>query len=527
MRVGSKGPNPRRSAVYARLRRATAAAPRAAGMLAIGSALAAFCFFTWRLLTVDPAPWPDEALFANPAVNLLRRGRLATDLMAGLLPGIEERTYWMPPFYLLVLAATFRAFGIGLLQMRLVTAATAGAVLGLVAALGRRIGVRPLTAGVGMAAVAIDFLFLRGARIGRMDMLALALGLLALYLALPASDRGPVWRWRPVVAGLVAGLALLSHPMGGVLAAGASAALLIAPAAPRRRALPLFVLGAMIALLPWAVYALQDAGSFSTQMAAQLHRKAAWHPWQQFGKTAVSNFKQYGGAGDEAQVAWLLGAIGLALQSLRSPGARAVLLTQVLLLVATTAAVEMWYPIYVLPLTGVGLGCLVDMAARQKGVRRLAVFPLLAVLAWVALGNLREEARLLRRWNSAVVEASRYDRFCERISASLPQGARVLTAIIPDPYLGLAASRPDLVWRQAPPYALPVKPAAADRIAADADYILIGPWVHSNGPVGRARRRGVSVAVVKQGKWRADVHRMRPDGARASRPAPDRDQMPP
>ena len=62
--------------------------------LAIGSAM-------------TKSPWSDEAWFANPAVNLITRGRMATPVLetAGTgFKGLDQHTYWVMPLHLVTQA---------------------------------------------------------------------------------------------------------------------------------------------------------------------------------------------------------------------------------------------------------------------------------------------------------------------------------------------------------------------------------------------------------------------------------------
>ena len=65
---------------------------------------ATFPFFVATLFETVPPVWPDEALFASAAADLIENGRLGTPLLAGVVPGIGEHTYWVPPLHLLYLA---------------------------------------------------------------------------------------------------------------------------------------------------------------------------------------------------------------------------------------------------------------------------------------------------------------------------------------------------------------------------------------------------------------------------------------
>ena len=105
-----------------------------------GVALLAGARYVVALFTSDPMVWPDEAVFANPAVNLVRHGHMGADLMTGYLQGIEAHTYWQPPLYFVLLAAVFAIAGVRVEAMRGFSVIAAIAVLGMTWRLGRGIG---------------------------------------------------------------------------------------------------------------------------------------------------------------------------------------------------------------------------------------------------------------------------------------------------------------------------------------------------------------------------------------------------
>ena len=69
-------------------------------------------------------PQVDEGMFASPAYNLATRGHFGTTVLetqGTSLTRIDQRTYWVMPLFLLNVSASFKAFGMSLLTMRLVS----------------------------------------------------------------------------------------------------------------------------------------------------------------------------------------------------------------------------------------------------------------------------------------------------------------------------------------------------------------------------------------------------------------------
>jgi 4-amino-4-deoxy-L-arabinose transferase-like glycosyltransferase len=472
---------------------------RAAHACAVLLAAACLGYYGLVLLEQDPPVWPDEALFADAALHLLQDGEMRTELMAGLLPGIERRTYWIPPLHPLGLTAVFALFGPGVVPMRSLSLFAALVVLLLTAALAQRIGLGRIGGAAAALLLATDVVFLRGARIGRMDVLCLVFILAALWFAsrpTPAGrasgpDRTPLW------AGMASGLALLSHPAGAVAPASVALAYALWPAAPRRRLLGGFALGFGLVLLAWTLYALADPTSFLAQMHLQFQRKGASSPlaWTSLVETLRMSFDQYQGAGLAGRVAWLVGGVGLLLGGLRRER-RVVLVAAAATLAVLLVGREIWYPVYLVPFVALGLAVPFAEAARLPSRWKLVLAAPLLLGAWIAQQNLAYERWLARR------PATDYTSYCRDISAALPEGARVLVAAIPDPYFGLVA-RDDLELRSFVPLGMPVDRAAERAVLEASDYVVTGARTPSKAVRELVRRRGVPVARIQQGYFAA------------------------
>ena len=490
--------------------------------IALGAALLAGGGYVAALLLLDPVVWPDEALFSSPAINLLRHGHLGTDVMAPYLPGIATRTYWTPPLYFVLLAAVFALAGPGVVAMRALTACTAAAALAATWRLGRRAGLDQAAACVPVALLAVDGVFLRAARLGRMDMLTLALTLAACEraLALRASGR----RRDGVLAGLLAGLAVITHPLGVVAPAALAAQLAWTPPGERRRDLAWLATGLAGPLAAWGAYILRDPASFVAQYGAQLARKSGRNPWSAafLARSLGLGLDQYRDAATPASVVperaaawlWALGTAGLAWGARRRPSARLLLAAHLLAGLVVLASAEMWYPVFVLPTAALGVGALFSRGLVPRPARPVALGLLAALCAWFAGQNLAREESLRARWTDPG-SAADYRAWCARVGALLPRGSTVFVSVFPDVTLGLAG-RDDLRFRTFVPDGLPVSPAAVQRGFDEADYVVVGPSSPGTLADLLAPRRGALVGVVGDDPagYRAVVYRMPRGGAR-------------
>jgi len=487
--------------------------------VARGALAVAALYFGWNALALllhDPAVWPDEGLFADPALHLLRDGRLGTEVLRGYLPGIEARTYWIPPLYPVALAAVFAVFGATVTAMRGFSALTGLAALALTQRIARRAGLDALPAALPVALVAVDAVFLRAARLGRMDLLALTLCLAAVFSAVgdPEDETIPLWRRAMFRAGLFAGAAFITHPMGaaGLVAVGVAAL----RSSSRRAAVAAVALGAALPVALWGVYIAVDPRSFAAQFGAQLARKAGREPFSaaSLGNALRVYLEQYadlsrrGDGGDPraaVQALWALGLVGLLRLAARHRAGAALLALHAAFAALALLSLEMWYPVYVVPTTALGVAALLGPAG-FGGWSRAVV---LAVAGWFALGNVTREGTLRARWQEAG-EAARYDTFCASVSAKIPPGATVFVSLFPDLTLCLAR-RTDLTVRTFLPEGLPV-PAAQQRAVLDAaEYVVTGRDAPGTLADILAPRLGTPVAEVgapRNNAYHARIYRM-------------------
>ncbi len=472
--------------------------------LAIGS-VAWFAFFAKALLLTYPPVWPDEALFANPAVNLVHHGTMSTDVWVGALPGTEQHTYWMPPLYFLYIASIFRFTGPGIVPLRFASTAAAFGVLVLTYVLTIRSGLGRWLSLLPISLLALDAVFLRGALVGRPDMLAVAIILFSLWLATK-----PLAPWNSFATGIVCALAALTHPIG----AAAPIAVVAWHLLSRERRAPRFLLpllaGILIAFLPWLAYIALDPQSFVAQFGSQLVRKKSLHRTVQDFRAApfFQPIGQYAFQGGRLRdvvwvlALWLFGLVGLgdALRSKHdhdSPARHCLLLLflcQAVILAVVLWAGEMFYTIYIIPITAIGLCHLLKNGplAGSAGWRRtiLGSVALLCIGGFV-LSNLQHTLRINR------VEGD-YTGWSNQISARIPPGSTVLLSVIPDPYFVLMA-RPDLNLREFVPEKFPIDHDIIWDYMSQADYVIVGAGFQSPSArvEGFLRAKGTLIDMVR------------------------------
>lgn len=163
-------------------------------------------------LNLDKYPliWTDEAWFSNPAYNLAFHGFLGTTMMPDFY-NIAHYTYWQMPFYMVLMAISFKLFGFGIIQARMISV-----VLGFFTVLFTYLlGKELYNKKIGLLAsilLIVNPLFFLVARQARMDIAVTCFTLIALYFLLKALKVNNFKYY--IVVGLFAMLSVLSHPNG-------------------------------------------------------------------------------------------------------------------------------------------------------------------------------------------------------------------------------------------------------------------------------------------------------------------------
>ena len=230
---------------------------RTFAVVALGAALLLFllrfAFFRYAFPPVNV----DEASFFSPAYNLATEGRLASPVHRLFLPGAANFTYWMPPFYLVLLGLWLK-----LTTPTLLAAKCFSTLLILVSAWTVSKLTHHRTGKIWLSVLLLicPFVLITAAFV-RME----ALGILLIILSMLAVRR----ELRPHWKGLLAGLCLMTHP--ALLACAAALALTEC----RRGWKPflLFSIATLIVISPYIWYILQQPDTFLAQMQLQFARK--------------------------------------------------------------------------------------------------------------------------------------------------------------------------------------------------------------------------------------------------------------
>ena len=397
--------------------------------------VALFLLGNLRGLDVTPPVNQDEPWIAAPGVEFFASGRFATRVFAGYY-GSERHYYDFMPLMSLLEGASIRAFGMSLVSVRAVSLTLAALTLFLTFLVGRRflsewhgvlamviLALWPIAIGrlppLQSHATGIPLADL--GRIGRYDILVPVFGLaslLALMRGLDHSVRATLWL---ASAGVLAGLATLSHYYGILWLAVITVLIIVTRRKQMWSQVRWPLAGFMATMTPWLWFVSRDFNAFivQKQAQAQIYFGDTGSLWAQIVRfvPVLSAARR----GHLASLLWIaLVCVGVVLLVRRS---RTLAITIGVLGIGYALLVRPHYSYLGMlwPLLALAASCAVlhPWPARVRGLGR----GVLALgMAAVTIQGVEAYRQLATRANYHTP----YAVICDRIAKPLPQSARLL-----------------------------------------------------------------------------------------------------
>ncbi len=249
--------------------------------------------FSLSWLLNDPPVWPDEAIYADIAANVLNENRLGTNLWQGTIPNVEQHAFWYPPAFFYTLSLWFKVTGFSIVSQR-----TLSVIVGIGFILFFYFAGRNILAGMGkyskvsdswllifvIGAMMVDFIFQKANRISRPEIFVLFWGSLAtLFMSklwLGKSTRLKEYFWL-VLSGLCSAMAFLNHTIGAFFFIFLLTSLFIYNSwrVIKSFKLYLFILSFILPLVIWLISIFPDIAILKEQLFLATVRKNLEEPW--------------------------------------------------------------------------------------------------------------------------------------------------------------------------------------------------------------------------------------------------------
>jgi hypothetical protein len=246
--------------------------------------LASVAFISFLILSIGYSltrqPWWDEGLLSDPAINFRNSGHLGSTVLAeyGFMefPGVHQFTFWQLPLYLISLGAWLRIVPVTIFWIRMFSVLWGAVYVYSWFAMTRCLSRNETLALLISSVVALDYAVVSAASNGRMDMMCVGLGQLA--IAYFICNREANWTRAIAVAACFGAASLFCHPLGAICNLSLAAVVTLNWRDIRWRGLALAALPYTLGLALYACYVLEAPDIFVSQArSAYLFRVQAGH----------------------------------------------------------------------------------------------------------------------------------------------------------------------------------------------------------------------------------------------------------
>jgi len=439
-------------------------------------------FFLGRFFFLqEPPVWPDEAIFADIARNIIIHGQQSTALWAGMIPGVEHFASWYPPLFFNLLAIWFRLFGFSIEHQRSLSLLIACLFMVSFYTFSYAFAKMNLTKKnfvniavmFTMISLAVDRNFLSSARINRPEVFLLLLLTICLFtffklLSVNSPKKQSVLL---LVIGLAMSLGILTHFIYAIYL------VTIVVFFWRFNLIKLltrmsFLIGFLVPILLWGLLVFDKIPIVTSQIYQAIIVRANNPNWMStvFLGNNLSLKLQY--------LCYFYIAIDFIIWSVKIRNKKYWCLWLLIVLsfvVAFLGKIQFYFVLFLPFIYFAGLLRIVETISftRQNKLRKLSAFlPLFCLVTLVLLNvyGINQELGLLDNGKYS------YEAYSEEILKHVPEKKTVLLSAIPDPYFAFPFGRNKL-------YEFPVLPITqADyrKILNGVDIILVNTPLDAN-----------------------------------------------
>lgn len=427
-----------------------------------------FLFITTSILLDAPAVWPDEALYGDIARNIARENRLGTDLLAGMIKGIESHAYWIPPLFMYTLSIWIKLFGYSIETQRLFSVFLGGLLLIIFYKIANLL--TPVKPNVRLIPICIlllfslDTAFINASRLSRPEILVLVLTCLSLLFYIKTLGKKKAQFVPLIVSALFLGAALTTHliAIGFVIAFGLHLIYCYWKKIFSFKQVLSFSLFFLIPVIIWLLSIFPNYDLLADQLNIISNSRSYTIPWY----VSVSTFTPMLKINYLIYVAASLLFIVLTLKN-RKP--EYVLLSFIFVSswILITLGEIFWYTIHPIVFAYLALAILTGYLFTTNGkTLPLMIGRILTVTVGIFLliSNLSTQLQILNLYKGK----GEYPYFAEQITENIPAGKTVYLSSIPDAYFAFEPGRNKLFEYPA----FYADKEALKKVMAETDYMI-------------------------------------------------------
>jgi hypothetical protein len=248
--------------------------------------------------SVSKEPQGDEAWLASPPLNLITKGYMGMSVLES--GGVMDRHYYTTmPLYLVAEAAWFKMAGFSLISQRALSIGWSLVMLASCFGMTKILSGNRAVPLLALGLVALDFVFVRTAAFGRMDMMCAALGFAGYATFLYLRERN--LQLAILVSQSMIAMAGLSHPNGFMEYLGLLYLTLSCDFRRLRwRHIGIAAIPYTVGAAAWSLYIFKDPQNFLQQMRMNYgHRFRGFAVWNNLRPEIVVRYLNTYGFGPE------------------------------------------------------------------------------------------------------------------------------------------------------------------------------------------------------------------------------------
>jgi hypothetical protein len=402
-------------------------------------------FFLSEMFLKIPAIWPDEAIYADIAGNILKDGRLGTDLWKGVIPGVENHAYWYPPLFFYSLAGWFKLTGLSIVNQRLFSVLI-GSIFIIIFFRFSRSLIKQSGWPIWFPTLALilDFTFIRSSLISRPEILILLFGISALWFFIEAvnSQKKRTQTTFYVLSGLFAAFTVLTHFIGIFILASIISYLFIEKKVSfiKQREFYIILTSFFLPIIIWISSIITNLTILRQQFLLAFARKSMEEPWIWIAfKTQTFDLKLI-------YLIYLLISVIFILFSFYFGKKQYRYLSLVLFFswFFCFYGKMFWYFVFPIPFIYLSLSILILEIYNfwqnyKTNINKQLFCSICAISLLLVFLNVK---LLVDSFFQQSGNSYSYDKFVNEIIKLIPQNRTVFLSSIPDPYYGLKINRP-------------------------------------------------------------------------------------
>lgn len=425
-----------------------------------------FLALAFIFLLVEPAVWPDEAIYSDIVINLIQKNHLGSTLWKELIPGVETHIFWNPPLFFYELFLPIKLSVGNIYWQRFFSVTTGFCFLIIYYALINRFleTKNRLLSLIPVILLIFDITFMKASRVSRPEIYVLFWGMLSLYLFHKTLNTEKKSQNLLIIigSGFFSAMAFLNHFLGAFFLLTILAYLLFTKRLEILRFKP-FYLFSVSFLLPisiWLTSLLPNLSLFMEQLTLAAQRKQLETQWL----TTVFTLQPFPLI--LLYLFYLTTTIIFIIFNLKTSSSckkKEYLLITLCLIFSWVFAIfgkQFWYFVFPLPFIYLALNVLLNHLPKPSRNLIICVITALILLDHLWLHSITI---------NSVVNKS-YEQFTKIVVNNIPEGKTVFLSSIPDPYFGLKRSGKNYTLHEFPVLATSL--SNYQKILNNSDYIV-------------------------------------------------------